>query len=87
LHEKHIVHRDLKPESLLFDADGHLKLTDLTFAKKLEPAGRTWTFCGTPEYIAPEIIDSKVSAKLLLFVFGFSVLDPVLKSGRSWHWS
>ncbi|CAG7785465.1 unnamed protein product [Allacma fusca] len=57
LHAKHIVYRDLKPENLLLDKEGHLKITDFGFAKKL--SDRTWTLCGTPEYLAPEIIQSK----------------------------
>lgn len=57
LHTKYIVYRDLKPENLLLDKDGHLKITDFGFAKKL--TDRTWTLCGTPEYLAPEIIQSK----------------------------
>lgn len=57
LHSKSIVYRDLKPENLLLDKDGHLKITDFGFAKKL--TDRTWTLCGTPEYLAPEIIQSK----------------------------
>ncbi|CAG9858946.1 unnamed protein product [Phyllotreta striolata] len=57
LHAKSIVYRDLKPENLLLDREGHLKITDFGFAKKL--TDRTWTLCGTPEYLAPEIIQSK----------------------------
>lgn len=57
LHTQSVVYRDLKPENLLLDRDGHLKITDFGFAKKL--TDRTWTLCGTPEYLAPEIIQSK----------------------------
>ncbi|XP_054400262.1 cAMP-dependent protein kinase catalytic subunit PRKX-like isoform X1 [Pongo abelii] len=57
LHSKEIVYRDLKPENILLDRDGHIKLTDFGFAKKL--VDRTWTLCGTPEYLAPEVIQSK----------------------------
>ena len=59
LHGKHMLFRDLKPENVLVSPDGFLKLADFGFIKHLLPHERTYTFCGTPEYIAPEIILNK----------------------------
>ena len=61
LHNKDIIYRDLKPENILIHKSGYLKLTDFGFAKIVE--GRTYTLCGTPEYLAPEIILNKGHGK------------------------
>ena len=58
LHKRHYCYRDLKPENLMVDNNGYVRLVDLGFAKKVPPGHKTWTFCGTPEYIPPEIISN-----------------------------
>ena len=56
LHTKGIMHRDLKLENILIDESGYLKIIDYGLAKTLPEDNLTRTFCGTPEYLAPEMV-------------------------------
>jgi len=56
LHNLDIVYRDLKPENILLDSEGHICITDFGLSKQIEASESTHTFCGTPEYLAPEVL-------------------------------
>lgn len=53
LHTLDIIYRDLKPENILLNHDGHIKIADFGFSKHCTSV--TWTLCGTPDYLAPEV--------------------------------
>ena len=60
LHKNNMIYRDLKPENILMDSLGHIKLTDFGLSKILkEPDDKAFTLCGTPQYLAPEILNNK----------------------------
>ncbi|CCI44484.1 unnamed protein product [Albugo candida] len=67
LHTHDIIYRDLKPENILLDLEGHVRLTDFGLSKEAVTGagavGGTKTFCGTPEYLAPEILENKGHGK------------------------
>mmetsp|Transcript_15562 Transcript_15562/g.33527 ORF Transcript_15562/g.33527 Transcript_15562/m.33527 type:complete len:757 (+) Transcript_15562:50-2320(+) len=58
IHEQKIAYRDLKPENLVLDEYGYCRVVDLGLTKRCNN-GKTWTMCGTPDYLAPEIITGK----------------------------
>jgi len=80
LHSKKIIYRDLKPENLVLDGKGHVNLTDFGLAKT-EVADVTHTFCGTPQYMAPELIRKEGHGKAVdwwsLGVFLFEMICGV----------
>ena len=59
LHKNGIIYRDLKPENILMDEEGYLQLADFGMAKLLKPNEKAQSMCGTPEYLAPEIISEE----------------------------
>ncbi len=78
LHQSGVVYRDLKPENVLIDSEGHVRLTDFGLSKSgLEAtSGRTESFCGTPEYLAPEIIkDQEYGYSVDWYSFGLVVYE------------
>ena len=58
IHAHKVAYRDLKPENLVLDSQGYAKLVDFGLAKVVEK-GKTWTICGTPDYLAPEIVTTE----------------------------
>jgi protein kinase A len=80
LHDRNIVYRDMKPENALIDAQGYCIMVDLGFAKIV--VDKTYTLCGTPEYLAPEIIMSKGHNKAVDY-WSFGVLVYEMLVGRS----
>jgi len=80
LHDRNIVYRDMKPENALINERGYCIMVDLGFAKIV--VDKTYTLCGTPEYLAPEIIMSKGHDKAVDY-WAFGVLIYEMLVGRS----
>ncbi|SPQ19515.1 4c0aa34d-c625-433f-ab30-56b406ac204d [Thermothielavioides terrestris] len=93
LHEEQggVAYRDLKPENLLLDAEGHIKLVDFGFAVRLgnNESGHpveTYTMCGTPEYIAPEVIHNKGHTTAVdWWALGILIYEFLMGFPPFWH--
>ena len=79
-HHRYIAYRDLKLENVMIDEDGYIKIVDLGFAKVI--VDKSYTFCGTPDYLAPEIIMSKGHNHAVDY-WSFGVLMYEMLVGRS----
>lgn len=84
LHERNIIYRDLKPENILLTREGHIRLTDFGFAKVVPEL--TWTLCGTPDYLAPEIVMSRGYGKAVdWYAVGVLIYEMLLGAPPFYH--
>ncbi|XP_033876935.3 RAC-gamma serine/threonine-protein kinase-like isoform X2 [Acipenser ruthenus] len=82
LHSSKIVYRDLKLENVMLDKDGHIKITDFGLCKEGIAAAATMkTFCGTPEYLAPEMLEEKDYGRAVDW-WGFGIIMFEMMCGR-----
>uniref|UniRef100_A0A6B2LD11 Aurora kinase n=1 Tax=Arcella intermedia TaxID=1963864 RepID=A0A6B2LD11_9EUKA len=86
LHANEVIHRDIKPENLLLDAKGVVKLADFGWSVKMDPEVRRQTFCGTLDYLPPEIVEDKPHDKAVdiwsmgILIYEFLVGSPPFQS-------
>jgi len=65
LHSKDFIYRDIKPENILIDIEGHVKIADFGLAKHIPSRQKSYSFCGSPEYMSPEMLKGRGHDKQL----------------------
>lgn len=82
LHERHIVHRDIKAENILLNRNKQLKLIDFGFSLESIPPSTIDTFCGTPTYMAPEIVSKRDHVPIYTDLWSLGVFLFVILQGN-----
>lgn len=83
LHMRNVIYRDIKLENILLDADGHIVITDFGLSKKLKATEKAYSFCGTIEYMAPEVVRSTDGHDIAVDWWSVGVLTYELLTGSS----
>ena len=74
MHEKDIVYRDIKPENILVDMDGHIRIADFGLSKLIGEDEKSYSFCGSPEYLSPEMLNTQDGHDRRLDIYCLGVL-------------
>lgn len=82
LHDQNIVHRDIKAENILLNRYKHLKLIDFGFSLESKPPSTIDTFCGTPTYMAPEIVSKQDHVPVYTDMWSLGILFYVMLQGN-----